>query len=78
MAGEIYGKTASALVAFMQDRPITKIYQPTQEPFPLPSDIDGAVHVSAINRMALNHGRPGAGRSATDRVVEGAAASLLA
>ena len=62
-AGETYGKTAAALVAYMQNRSITKLYRPEQEPFPLPEEsVSG--DAGRADRMALDFGRSGARGSA--------------
>jgi len=73
---EIYGKTASALIAFMQDRKLTKLYKPEHEPFPLPGETAG--HPGRPDRMALDVGRSGAGRPRADRVARNTTAALPA
>lgn len=62
-SGEVYGKTAAALVAFMQGRSITKLYRPEREPFPLPEESVSA-NAGRADRMALDFGREGARGSA--------------
>lgn len=62
-AGEVYGKTAAALIAFMQNRNVSKLYRPEHEPFPLPEETVLSGGAGRADRMALDFGRPGAGGS---------------
>lgn len=71
-AGETYGKTAAALIAFMQNRNITKLYRPDHEPFPLPEDVPA--FVGRADRMALDGGRAGARGPATHSLAASPAA----
>lgn len=66
-AGELYGKTAAAFIAFMQNRTVSRLYRPEREPFPLPT-ADVSADAGRLDRMALDFGRDGAGRSAAHPV----------
>jgi hypothetical protein len=61
-SGEVYGKTAAALIAYMQDRPVSRLYCPSSEPFPLPDAV--SADAGRADRMALDLGREGARGSA--------------
>lgn len=75
-AGEVYGKTAAALIAFMQGRVLSQIKALHNEPFPLAED--GSSDTGRTDRMALDLGRSGTGRSRAGAVADRAATSLLA
>lgn len=63
---EIYGKTARTITAFMAGEIISRIYCPTEEPFPLPIV---STDVGRAPRMAFDDAGSGAGRSRVGSLV---------
>ncbi len=55
LAGEIYGKTCRAIQYFMRRESVSKFYQPSEEPFPLPDRTDPAT-TTHVDRVVGNSG----------------------
>lgn len=70
---EIYGKTARVIQAFMSGEMLSKIYLPSEEPFPLPRRMSGG-SAPIPDRMALDYGRDATGGSGTHSMVARAVA----
>jgi hypothetical protein len=64
---EVYGKTARVIRAYMSHELLTKIYQPSEDPFPLPGSV--SKRAGRADRMALDVGLVGAGRPGARKLV---------
>lgn len=75
-AGEIYGKTAVAIKAYIERRSLSKFYEPSEEPFPLPGDTVSS-DSRRSDRVARHAGQLGAGGQGAHPMAAGAARQLL-